>query len=210
MNKIVLVSLLFLILFLFGVTCTNSHQEHKAHLIEKIKHHQTPLEYSETNADELDTAKLISVHANLPEIADFFTEKRTVAITSFPCSNCHTQTLEKMQAQSTADTRKAHWNIHLVHAEENTMNCNTCHSANNRNQLASLTGELISINESFKLCGQCHSTQYKDWQGGAHGKQLNGWKPPRVAKTCVSCHNPHQPAFPSRYPARLNIHQLGE
>ena len=212
MNKIIIVSLLLLGMFLIGLKCTPSpsHEEHELHLLEKIRQHQTSLTYKLSMMEILDTSFLLKVHADLPTVADFFTEKRAQNITSFPCANCHSKSLGAMQADRNPALRKAHWNIHLAHAGKSAMNCTTCHAENNMNQLATLTGELLHIDESFKLCGQCHSTQFKDWQGGAHGKELNGWKPPRVAKTCVSCHNPHKPAFPSRFPARLNTNELGE
>jgi len=215
MNKFVIVIACLLLLFFLAVTCADSsheghEDEHDAHLMEFIRQHQSDINYDELNMTELDSAKLLMVHADLPHIDPFLTEKRIHQLTSFPCSNCHTQPLATMQANSQKNSKKAHWDIQLAHADESAMNCTTCHAKDNMNQLSSLTGQLIKIDESFKLCGQCHSSQYKDWQGGAHGKQLNGWKPPRVATTCVSCHNPHQPAFPKRFPARLNTNQLGE
>lgn len=212
MKKIAFVIIFFLTLFLLGLNYSSKHhgEEHELHLLEKIRQHQTPLSYHQSSTNILDTASFIEVHADLPEVASFFTEKPSLAITSFPCSNCHNQPLAKMQANRDISLQKAHWDIHLVHANESAMNCATCHASNDMNQLTTLTGKMLPIDESFKLCGQCHSTQFKDWQGGAHGKELSGWKPPRVAKTCVSCHNPHQPAFPKRFPARLNTKQLGE
>ncbi len=212
MKKSIFVFTSLVVLFFFGLKCAhNPHEEeHHEHFLEKIKNHQAPLSYELTSNEVLDTSKFIKVHAALPNVGDFLTEKRGLEITSFPCSNCHNQPLEAMLKNRDLNKKRAHWNIHIAHAGEEAMNCTTCHAKNNMDKLASLTGEFISIDESYKLCGQCHSTQYKDWQGGAHGKQLNGWKPPRVAKTCVSCHNPHQPAFESRFPARLNTQQLGE
>ena len=216
MERITFVNLLLLILFLLGGACSDSHeqelkqnhnQDHPVHLLEKVRQHQSKIQYEVPNTAGLDTSLLLVVHSN---VADFFTEKRTISLTSFPCTNCHSQSLAKLQSGPAPNIRKAHWDIHLVHANESIMNCTTCHAKNDMNQLTSLTEKLITLDESYKLCGQCHSTQYKDWQGGAHGKQLNGWKPPRVAQTCVSCHNPHQPAFAKRFPARLNTQPLGE
>ena len=219
MHRITLVNLLLLILFLLGVACGDPHkqelkqnhnQEHTTHLLEKIRQHQNKIKYDVPNTAGLDTSNLLVVHANLANVADFLTEKRTINLASFPCSNCHSLSMDKLQSRPASNIRKAHWDIHLIHANESTMNCITCHAKNDMNQLTSLTKEHITMDESYKLCGQCHSTQYKDWQGGAHGKQLNGWKPPRVAQTCVSCHNPHQPAFTKRFPARLNTQSLGK
>ena len=212
MNKTVLAFIGIIALFSLGVKCaSNSHEEaHHLHLLDKIRQHQNTPVYDYSTADLPDSTHLLEVHAGIEGVANFFTERRHLNLTSFPCSNCHNQPLEKMQSDRKPAARKAHWDIHLAHAENTTMTCTTCHAANNMNQLTTIAGAVLDIDESFKLCGQCHSTQYKDWQGGAHGKELNGWKPPRIAKTCVSCHNPHQPAFPKRFPARLNTVELGE
>ena len=211
MRKLLFSGALFISVLFLGQNCM-PHSEEGGHggVMDKIRHAQTQLTYDLPTYAQLDTANLLKVHASLPEVADFFTENRTSSITSFPCSNCHNQTLEQMQANRAEGIRKAHWDINLVHANSDIMNCTTCHDPTKMNQLVSLAKNPININESFKLCGQCHSQQFNDWQGGAHGKQLNGWKPPRVAKTCVSCHNPHNPSFPKRFPARLNTIKLGE
>jgi formate-dependent nitrite reductase cytochrome c552 subunit len=100
--------------------------------------------------------------------------------------------------------KKAHWNIKLNHADATTMNCRTCHSAPETDKLTSLTGKAIDFEHSYQLCAQCHQEQKKDWSGGAHGKRLRSWAPPRVSMTCVSCHNPHSPAFEPRWPATFN------
>jgi len=131
----------------------------------------------------------------------FLIPDRKGKIKSYACTECHSKPLDKMQSK---DLKKAHWNIKLVHANENTMNCVTCHNPNNMDQLNSLTGKDIDYNNSYNLCNQCHSKQFEDWKGGAHGKRLGGWAPPRAAMTCVNCHNPHKPQFESRWPSRFN------
>ena len=59
-------------------------------------------------------------------------------------------------------------------------------------------------------CKECHQQEFKDWKGGAHGKQLGGWAPPRVSNTCVNCHNPHNPYFEKRWPVRFNTQKVKE
>ena len=213
MSKLIIAIPLLLGVLLMANNCapdTHSEEEEAHHFMDKVRAHEHNVVYSINDDDVMDTTYLIKAHATVPGVADFFTEKREHKLNAFPCSNCHNQALEKMQANRPEGIRKAHWDIELVHAGKNIMECKTCHANDNMNQLASFTGKMISFDESYKLCGQCHSTQQKDWQGGAHGKQLNGWAPPRVATTCTSCHNPHKPGFSSRFPARLNTNQLGE
>ena len=90
------------------------------------------------------------------------------------------------------------------------MDCQTCHSPELPDSLQTLNRQVVTMDHSYQLCAQCHSSQAKDWVGGAHGKRLGGWVEPRVAKTCVSCHNPHKPAIGSRWPARLNTYKLNQ
>ena len=211
MRKFIIAIFFLLGIILLAQNCAPHGGEHThGHhgVMDKIKEHQEELDYAINATNLLDTNYLIKVHATVPAVKDFLTEKKLHKLTSFPCSNCHSKSLKEMQANRAKAIKKAHWDIQLAHADESVMNCTTCHSKNNMNELITLSGQPLQINESYKLCGQCHSTQKKDWEGGAHGKQLNGWKPPRVAKTCVSCHNPHHPSFPSRFPARLNTNSL--
>jgi nitrate/TMAO reductase-like tetraheme cytochrome c subunit len=63
---------------------------------------------------------------------------------------------------------------------------------------------------SYQLCAQCHNSQVKDWVGGAHGKNLSGWKSARVSKLCVECHNPHSPALDKRWPSRYNSQMVSQ
>jgi hypothetical protein len=137
----------------------------------------------------------------------FLIPDRKGKIKSYACIECHTKPLKQMQSK---DLKKAHWNIRVKHADSNTMNCATCHSSTNMNDLHSLTGAKIDFNKSYKLCSQCHTKEFKDWKGGAHGKKIGGWAPPRASLTCVNCHNPHNPAFSSKWPAKFNTQKIKE
>ena len=137
----------------------------------------------------------------------FLIPERKHQIKSFACTECHTKPLSQLQSNK---GKKAHWDIKLNHANTNTMNCVTCHDGNNMYNLKSLTGNSIDFNNSYNLCNQCHTKQFEDWKGGAHGKRLGGWAPPRASMTCVNCHNPHQPHFESRWPARFNTQKIKE
>lgn len=138
----------------------------------------------------------------------FLIPERKGELKSFACTECHTKPMHQMQSKDS--TKKAHWNIKLNHADLGTMNCVTCHNGDNPDALKSLTGKPIDFNNSYKLCSQCHQKQYKDWTGGAHGKRIGGWAPPRASMTCVNCHNPHAPSFDTRWPARFNTQKIKE
>lgn len=183
-----------------------SHESEKHHtLVDKIHEESAHYEGSSHSSEEyLSEMNLIEVtegehHFLIPE--------RKSEIKSFECTECHTKALDKMQ---TKDTKKAHWDINLAHANINTMECTTCHNSTDMDELKSLTGKTIDFNQSYQLCGQCHHKEFKDWKGGAHGKKIAGWAPPRASKTCVNCHNPHAPSFKSKWPERYNTQKVLE
>ncbi len=135
----------------------------------------------------------------------FLIPERKSQITSFACTECHTKPLIELQS---GDIKKAHWDIKLAHADLNTMNCITCHNGDEMDNLKSLTGNIIDYNRSYKLCSQCHTNQFEDWKGGAHGKKIVGWAPPRASMTCVNCHDPHKPGFKTRWPSNYNTQKV--
>lgn len=132
----------------------------------------------------------------------FLIPERKSQIKSYNCTECHTKSLSELNEGRSG--KKAHWDISMVHADKKTMNCATCHNGNDMDNLKSLTNTTIDFNKSYLVCSQCHTKQFQDWKGGAHGKRLGGWAPPRLSNTCVNCHNPHDPHFESRYPDRFN------
>ena len=198
--------LMILVVFLFAISCKHN-QEHKYHSItDKIEAESEGYSGVDLSSEEfIETPNTVLVKEGEFE---FQIPERKSQITSFNCSECHTEPLEKLQLKGGG--KKAHWDIKLVHADANTMNCATCHIANEMDNLQSLTANKIDFNFSHKLCSQCHQQEFKDWKGGAHGKQLGGWAPPRVSNTCVNCHNPHNPYFEKRWPVRFNTQKVKE
>ncbi len=137
---------------------------------------------------------------------DVYVLTRQEDLTAFPCSRCHGEPLGELTRQSTAQGRLQHWDITLNHAGESTMTCATCHNVGenageNVDALRTLTGQQVDFDASYLVCAQCHATQFEDWLGGAHGKQVGAWAPPRVMQGCADCHNPHAPQWDSRWPA---------
>ena len=153
-----------------------------------------------------ETTSLTLAQDNKPKVQaagrDFLIHSREATLEKFPCQRCHKLPLEGKP--------KAHWNLKLQHAADAVMNCATCHDPANLNQLKTLTNKPVSFDQSAQLCAQCHSKQASDWAGGAHGKRLIGWAPPRVSKTCVECHNPHQPQWDKRQPVHVSLTGLAQ
>lgn len=197
MNKIkYILGVLLLIILVFSC----KHKEDEYHSItDKIKaksknYHGVSLS-SEKYFDDI---KMIQITEGEHS---FLIPDRKSKIKLYACTECHTSSLNKLQSNT---GKKAHWDITIKHADTNTMNCLTCHNSENLDELKSLTGKKIDFNKSYNLCSQCHTRQFEDWKGGAHGKKIGGWAPPRASLTCVNCHNPHKPHFESRWPARFN------
>jgi hypothetical protein len=192
---------------LFVVSCKHE-KKHKYHTVvdkivaETIESETTTLTSEVYN----DGIKTVTVNE---DGYDFLIPERKSQITSYNCTECHTEPIENLKQHQLGE-KAAHWNIRLVHASAETMNCATCHTSSNMDNLHSLTNSTIDFNYSYKVCSQCHQKEFKDWKGGAHGKQLGGWAPPRLSNTCVNCHNPHQPAFEKRWPVRFNTQKVKE
>ncbi len=145
----------------------------------------------------------VTVKAQVTGAPAFRVEARRGSIAAFPCVDCHTKPVEKLRAGQ--GRRAAHWSIELAHAPPTTLKCATCHNAEaGMGALRLLDGSRVGFDHSYRLCGQCHSLQARDWAGGAHGKRLEGWAGPRVVRNCTGCHNPHDPPGPvvaPRWPA---------
>jgi hypothetical protein len=110
----------------------------------------------------------------------------------FPCSSCH----EGMEANTQKRKLDEHTHITLRHAPEVLTWCLGCHDAKNRDKLHLVNGDLIDFTESYRLCGQCHGTNYRDWKAGIHGKRIGYFAGGRRTYfLCVNCHNPHDPKF---------------
>lgn len=138
-----------------------------------------------------------------PSHPPFQTIARSGAMESFPCTQCHDKPLAGMLALRKKDQPNSHWQVTLKHASESVMTCQSCHGTGDMDELVTLTGQRVSMDAPYQVCAQCHATQVNDWAGGAHGKRLGGWAPPRVVQTCTGCHDPHAPAIESRWPAVL-------
>jgi len=135
-------------------------------------------------------------------VPDFLILERTSQLKKGPCAGCHTKPLAELVRTRPAHEPLAHWSVRLEHAAEAVMACATCHSSSNQGQLRLLGGATVSIDHAYQVCAQCHSTQAADWVGGAHGKRVGGWAPPRVSYSCTECHNPHKPALAPRWPTQ--------
>jgi len=127
------------------------------------------------------------------------TALRTRLLGQYPCTSCHLGQKVVMAEKRIAD---AHQNVQPVHPKQTGALCSTCHAADNVELLTLESGERATLDQSYRLCAQCHFTQADAWAHGAHGKRLDGWQGRRVVMGCADCHDPHQPALQPRIPFR--------
>lgn len=164
---------------------------------QKYKHATKPFDDTQVRAVEALPANTVLVRSKYRG-GRFWTETRKEKIERFKCSQCHNN--KPVTVAHAAKT--AHGAIVLKHGDkEKQLSCFTCHNREDRDLLTTEAGELVDMDHSYELCGQCHFRQKKDWVGGAHGKRVGYWAGKRVVKSCTACHNPHAPRFQKRWPA---------
>lgn len=100
---------------------------------------------------------------------------------TFDCTYCH--------ANGTAtNVMMPHKNDLEYHDKLNpsVSRCFGCHDFNQRDKLKLFSGELITFDQSPKLCYQCHQKRYDTWSLGDHGKK-------DLSCSDFACHDPHNP-----------------
>jgi hypothetical protein len=82
--------------------------------------------------------------------------------------------------------------------EHGSINCNSCHAADDRTRLHLADGTKLEFHDAMKLCAQCHGVQYRDYENGSHGGMAGYWdlkRGPRQRNSCLDCHSPHSPGY---------------
>ncbi len=81
--------------------------------------------------------------------------------------------------------------------------CASCHDPSAPEKLHLADGRPVAIGDAMSLCAQCHGTQKRDYDHGAHGGMLGYWDlsaGPRDRNHCLDCHDTHRPAYPRFLP----------
>lgn len=118
----------------------------------------------------------------------------------FPCSNCHAM----MEPNPERRQLGMHGQIQIEHGPKERW-CFDCHNPDDRDKLRLANGTLISFEESFRLCGQCHGPKLRDWRAGVHGKRTGSWNGDKQYRLCVNCHSPHAPRFKPMAPQPIPV-----
>ncbi|MGD2079556.1 MAG: hypothetical protein PVJ36_00300 [Nitrospirota bacterium] len=126
------------------------------------------------------------------KVPEFFVPPPPFSEGIYPCSQCHAG------MEPNPERRELMFHTEIAeafdHAKEQRW-CLDCHNAEDRDWLRSAAGSLISFEESYYLCGQCHGTIFRDWKAGIHGRRTGYWNGKKEYRLCVHCHNPHSPRF---------------
>jgi hypothetical protein len=112
-----------------------------------------------------------------------------------PCRACHGPEKDFPVNFKRREDLLVHRDIRLNHGGVRVW-CLDCHHPEHRNYLLPLSdGEPIPFERSYRLCGKCHGTKFRDWRNGVHGKRVGYWNGEKTYYLCVQCHNPHSPRF---------------
>jgi len=117
------------------------------------------------------------------------------------CVSCHTSMEPNLARRTAADPpMQFHQGLTYAHGQ---LSCVSCHNPHDYNTLRLADGAAVPYPEVMTMCSQCHAPQARDWTYGAHGGMTGYWDLSRGArhrKSCIDCHDPHAPAFPSMTP----------
>lgn len=118
-----------------------------------------------------------------------------------PCLTCHSLRAERQSLrdgklpEKPEELQAFHVGMVFQHGDNR---CSSCHVPDRADQLHLANGEKIPTSEAIRLCAQCHGTQWRNYQHGAHGGMTGYWdlsRGPRARNHCVECHDPHAPKY---------------
>lgn len=116
------------------------------------------------------------------------------------CSSCHTTTKPNVETRRSEDLDQFHQGLKYVHGD---LTCLSCHNSQDYETLRLADGRQLDFSDSMSLCSQCHGPQRRDYDMGLHGGMNGHWdltRGGRTRNTCINCHDPHSPAFPTVTP----------
>ena len=155
----------------------------------------------------------------------------------FDCKNCHVVGIPHIAPPLGDNCQGCHGQIdnlfrhpainltiHNIFHTNSTKDCTMCHNPDNMRSFELASGDIVPMEESYKLCRQCHSSFYNQWDAGSHyvnktlpqnsgtygegvGADKNWEGNWRKENTCSNCHNPHNPSELYQMPAE-NIEKV--
>ncbi len=119
---------------------------------------------------------------------------------SVACSTCHSVREPNYSTRVPADLDQFHQQMPMDHGK---LACYACHHPGDADALRLADSTRVEYADVMTLCSQCHGTQARDYQHGAHGGMNGYWdlsRGPRTRNNCIDCHDPHVPKFPTMHP----------
>jgi hypothetical protein len=111
------------------------------------------------------------------------------------CSTCHAGATPNRELRNAEELSSFHQHLHVQHGN---LSCLSCHNPEDYDSLRLADGRRLEFSNVMQLCAQCHGTQARDYEHGAHGGMSGHWdlaKGPRHRNNCIDCHDPHAPKF---------------
>ncbi len=122
--------------------------------------------------------------------------KRTRSLEMYPCHECHAGPADYNSHKRELTKEHTDFVSHPTQRKEDpAYGCQSCHQEKRYDRLRLATGEEITFNEAYRLCGQCHGTQLEDWKKNIHGRRTGFWNGAGKIDSCTSCHPAHSPQF---------------
>ena len=138
-----------------------------------------------------DTSRDYPSRPQIPDGASVLLPAPEIDDDYFPCDDCH----EPDDSQMNLTVRELEDEHEEMKFDHGNLWCLHCHDAITRTSLHLADGSLVEFEDSWKLCTQCHAKKLPDWRAGVHGKRTGHWRGPKEYRTCVVCHDPHDPPF---------------
>jgi len=153
---------------------------------------------------------------SLADAPKFTVIPRKENLAKYPCTKCHDNSFVDRRVRPLVEEHK---DLVFDHGGGRFWCYESCHSGRNIDSLVSLRGRPVDYDESYKVCGQCHSQREKDWHFGGHGKRagawnvaseipltaaellvtererIGTWRDERTRLNCTGCHDAHSPSI---------------
>ncbi len=118
------------------------------------------------------------------------------------CATCHGEGSAAAIAKVVpGEARTVHASLLFVHGP---LGCDSCHVEGAPEHLHTADREQFPLDQSMRLCSQCHGLIRRAYDHGAHGGMRGYWdlqRGPRTRNDCITCHDPHSPAHTPITPA---------
>ncbi|MBI2336162.1 MAG: hypothetical protein HYU97_05315 [Deltaproteobacteria bacterium] len=127
---------------------------------------------------------------------------RIPKLNMYPCTDCHMGDKDYNNQERELKEEHIEMAAHFKNGDKDQRWCHTCHHEKDYLHLTAQNGQIVTFNEAYVVCGQCHGTILRDWKKNIHGRRVGKWVSPAEAQatSCTECHNSHGPKFKALKP----------